>query len=357
MGYHVDTEDSVFTGWELLEEPWVEYIQPVKRPFEKCLPVVWSGSTDGEVTGKVASKVSYIPKTIKTFEFYKWKVFPVLDGRGVLKACLLSNDIVWPQPIDKNKNHTPYIMISPKDMRFIKKCIKRKNVVEVRLSIKSRYLENQKISNVIAQKSRDASIIIGAHYDSFFNTVGAHDNASGTTALLCAAHRLSTKLHHDIRFVLFDAEEWNKLGSYQYVEKLESIGQLSKIKAMINIDSVGYGESIYISVHPNHKKGIIRTLKTNPMYRQINSESFILLNSNRIHNNYRIIIIQSNQFLPQFDTWPFIKKKIPVVHIHTLGSKPYPYFHLPDDNLFQICDKGYTLISDVATLVESLVTY
>ena len=37
---------------------------------------------------------------------------------------------------------------------------------------------------------------------------------------------------------MFDAEEWNKYGSYSYVRSLNKI-QLKNIKALINIDSVG----------------------------------------------------------------------------------------------------------------------
>ena len=35
--------------------------------------------------------------------------------------------------------------------------------------------------------SNDHDLVIGAHYDSMFNTVGAHDNASGTAAFLSVA--------------------------------------------------------------------------------------------------------------------------------------------------------------------------
>ena len=351
MGYNVHTEESDFIGWELLEEPSAEYIKPFKKKFiYKCLPVVWSGSTDGKITGTIKPE----SMTIKTFESYQWNLFHVVDEDGSLLACLISNEKVWPQPIDNNKDQIPYIMISTEDMRFIQKCIMNKDIVKVRLSIKTNYLYNQKFKNIIAKKSKKSSLIIGAHYDSFFNTVGAHDNASGTAAVLNIAHRLSLKTKSDVQFVLFDAEEWNKLGSYYYVENLENLNQIDNIKLMINIDSIGYGELIFLSVHSDIKNTIIRTLKTKPIYYQINPDVFILLHPDKNESENRLIVIQSNNYLSEFDTWPFIKKGIPVINITTSGKKSYPFFHHPDDNLSQISGKGYGIISDVVTLVESL---
>ena len=81
----------------------------------------------------------------------------------------------------------PYVMLSVDDWMFLRQALHRKQTVRARLSVGSRYLPGQKIANIIAQRGETPSLIIAAHYDSFFNTVGAHDNASGIAALLCAA--------------------------------------------------------------------------------------------------------------------------------------------------------------------------
>ena len=79
-------------------------------------------------------------------------------------------------------------------------------------------------------------IIICCHYDSFYLSPGANDNASGVAAVLELAKK--HKNNKKLQFIFFDAEEWNKYGSYSYVRSLRK-NQLKNIKVLINIDSVG----------------------------------------------------------------------------------------------------------------------
>ncbi len=210
MGYAVRRQEFPFTGWELLDAPHGGFLTPTERPFTECLPVVWSGSTPGEVEGVIQPGAFGLPSFITTFEAYDWECFPVVNDSGVV-ACLLSAATIWPQPRDDANDPTPYLMIGAEDGAFIRQALWRGQTVRARLAVRSRYLPDQRITNIIAQRGQSPSIIIGAHYDSFFNTVGAHDNASGVAALLCAAHRLAASpFAEQIAFVAFDAEEWNK---------------------------------------------------------------------------------------------------------------------------------------------------
>src|SRR5262249_47013591 len=148
-------------------------------------PVVWSGSTNGETSGEVRLNVPGVPATIKTYESYEWNVFPVFGESGRVAAWLLSNTTVWPQPRDDDRDPTPCILIPPAEGRFIAHTLQRGGRVRVRLSVGSEYVNGQVGHNVTAHSGSGLSVLVGAHFDSFFTTTGAHDNASGTAALLC----------------------------------------------------------------------------------------------------------------------------------------------------------------------------
>ena len=310
MDYAVRLQEFPFIGWELLEAPRGAFLTPKPRPFKACLPVVWSGATPGEIEGVIQPGAAGLPDYISTFEAYYWELFPVVNENGVA-ACLLGNNIVWPQPRDNANDPTPYLMLGVNDWMFLRQALHRKQTVRVRLSVGSRYLPGQKIVNIIAQRGEAPSVMIAAHYDSFFNTVGAHDNASGVVALLCAARRLAeSPVADQVMFAAFDAEEWNKSGSYRFVEEAEQRGQLAAIASIINLDSVGVGEEIAHFDDP--------------------------------------------EMLTPFDAYPFARKGIYATQITSIGDQPFPHWHQPGDNLDVIGETGYTLIDKTAEIVERL---
>jgi Zn-dependent M28 family amino/carboxypeptidase len=87
-----------------------------------------------------------------------------------------------------------------------------------------------------------ANICIGAHYDTIAASVGATDNASGVVALLNIANELknSNSLLYNIDIVFFGSEEPGLYGSVTYASRANSID------LMINIDSIGGGDNLYI---------------------------------------------------------------------------------------------------------------
>lgn len=90
----------------------------------------------------------------------------------------------------------------------------------------------------------DEIVVIGAHYDSVFDSPGADDNASGVAALLEIARHLSAhKPARTIRFVAFVNEEpphfmSPAMGSFQYAER--SHQRKEDIRGMISLESIGY---------------------------------------------------------------------------------------------------------------------
>jgi alkaline phosphatase isozyme conversion protein len=100
--------------------------------------------------------------------------------------------------------------------------------------------------NVIATRPGDGSpVVIGAHFDSADVGAGAGDNASGVAVMLAVAEALrDVELVHPVVFVAFGAEEGGLFGSDAYVDQLGD--EASDILAMLNIDSVGVGTTLYV---------------------------------------------------------------------------------------------------------------
>ena len=108
------------------------------------------------------------------------------------------------------------------------------------------YFDTNPSRNVIAELNNDIDddqvLIIGAHFDTTPDSSGANDNGSGVAVVSILAQELADdEMPFDLRFILFGAEETGLNGSYHYVQELGT-HEMSRIMAMINIDSVGAGD-------------------------------------------------------------------------------------------------------------------
>ncbi len=114
---------------------------------------------------------------------------------------------------------------------------------------KSPYPSIQKTRNIIAEIKGntipDEIIIVGAHYDTEYDSPGANDNASGVAALLELSKLLLLRgsLERTIRFVAFTNEEQpysrtNEMGSRQYANACHRKGE--QINAMLCLETIGY---------------------------------------------------------------------------------------------------------------------
>ncbi|MBI4864797.1 MAG: Zn-dependent exopeptidase M28 [Candidatus Riflebacteria bacterium] len=116
----------------------------------------------------------------------------------------------------------------------------------------------KQLPNVVAElkgSSRpDEIFVVGAHldsigYDSATLAPGADDNGSGSAAVLEMARVLAGRAPAaTIRFVLWSGEEQGLYGSSAFVKKLEKDGELSKVKAVINLDMVAFDPSAPLEV-------------------------------------------------------------------------------------------------------------
>lgn len=96
-------------------------------------------------------------------------------------------------------------------------------------------------------------VIVGAHYDASTAGQGADDNASGVGVVLEVAERLAHfKIDYDVVFVAFGAEEVGLRGSSAFVDMM-SAADVARSIAMINFDSLIFGDKLYIHAGSNGK--------------------------------------------------------------------------------------------------------
>ena len=93
----------------------------------------------------------------------------------------------------------------------------------------------------------DGVVILGAHYDTVPDSIGANDNSSGMGVLLALAEELAGRsLPFTLRFIAFGSEEAGLHGSRHYVDQLTD-GELDDIRGMINLDALGSGEGLRVT--------------------------------------------------------------------------------------------------------------
>ena len=109
-------------------------------------------------------------------------------------------------------------------------------------------------------------VILGAHYDTTPDSVGANDNASGMGVLLALAEMLArppwsnqavSVFPFTLRFIAFGSEETGLHGSWHYVEQLTD-AEIADIRVMINLDSVGSGTTLSAAGQPLVDQACIR---------------------------------------------------------------------------------------------------
>ena len=170
---------------------------------------------------------------------------------------------------------------------------------------------------------KQEAIVIGAHLDHLgLNPVlmpGAHDNASGVAVLLSAAEALATSgipFKRSIVFVAFGAEEQGVKGSEFYVA--HPFMPNEKTKAMLNLESVGRGESISAGSGRNFPQlwEVIDRLNKKYIHRSVTASA------------------NSNLARPRQDAAHFLWANVPTISFGTGGSKPLPYatYHTSKDS-------------------------
>ena len=188
-----------------------------------------------------------------------------------------------------------------------------------------------------------STLVIGAHYDSYEESPGANDNATGTAAVLELARLLrdwqpeATR----VRFVLFVNEEppyyrTPDMGSWRYAERLSERGE--RVRGMISLETLGAFSDTPGSQRYPPPFGLVFPSTANfiafvglPGGRGFLHE---VIGSFRKHSAFPSIGGVAPDIVPGIgwsDHWAFHQFGFPAIMATNTALFRYPHYHLPSD--------------------------
>lgn len=198
-------------------------------------------------------------------------------------------------------------------------------------------------------KANSGTLIVGAHYDSYSDTRGANDNASGTAAVIELARRLSDlrgKAEYKIRLVLFVNEEppyfkTEKMGSFVYAKQLSQTDE--SVIGMFSLETMGYyNDQKYSQKYPfplnllYPDKGnfiaFVGMTSSRPLVRKT-------VKSFRSHTSFPSVggsAPGSLQGIGWSDHWAFEQFDIPALMITDTAAFRYPHYHSRKDTVDKV---------------------
>lgn len=214
-------------------------------------------------------------------------------------------------------------------------------------------------------------IIVGAHYDSYEDSPGADDNASGVAVVLALAESFmqrSTPAPRTLRFVLFADEEppffqTEEMGSITYARACRAAGD--RIVGMISVETVGwYSDAAGSQKYPPPLGALYP-----------DTGNFIGFVSNPASRHFLREVIGTFRETTQFpseggalpgvlpgiswsDHWAFWQSGFPALMVTDSAPYRYPHYHTREDTPDKV-DAGRTarvavgLERVVAQLVEA----
>ncbi len=215
-----------------------------------------------------------------------------------------------------------------------------KDAKTIKVNMENKFLKDYECFNVIAKvegNRHDSCYVFTAHYDhlgklgkkTFFP--GAHDNASGTAAIITfAAYYAQNTPEYDMYFIAFSGEDANLRGSEWYAE--HPLVPLSQIKYLFNLDMIGDNNpELYCEVSDEGMKGF-------SLFEKINTEKgyFKALDRNELADNS--------------DHYPFAKRNVPCIFFMNENGDAFKYYHTVHDTwknaIFTNYKPTFNLIKD-----------
>ena len=165
---------------------------------------------------------------------------------GAVAAIIYNNEEGNFQGTLGSRSRIPAISVSRADGRKLTELLDGGEPVEATVEVQDAAVQSRNVIAELPGAGRGV-IVVGAHYDTVPDSIGASDNASGIGVMLAVAERLEGRsLPFTLRFVAFGSEETGLHGSRHYVQSI-SPDELAEIHLMINLDSVGSGDGLVVS--------------------------------------------------------------------------------------------------------------
>lgn len=185
-------------------------------------------------------------------------------------------------------------------------------------------------------------VVIGAHYDSYADSPGANDNASGVAAVLALADRLARSAPgRTIRFCLFVDEEppyfqTEEMGSLVFAAWCRDRGET--VEAMISLETLGWysdapGTQKYPAalgaVYPSEGNfiGMVSDLRSRALLHEV-------IAAFRETTQFPSEGASLPPVLPGVswsDHWAFWQTGVPALMATDTAPFRYPYYHTPED--------------------------
>ena len=246
------------------------------------------------------------------FSYQYYEDFKKLQSKGECSNAGLI--YIWEAPLKFYKAYgetvkdKPIIWVKPdfpKDAKLVK------------LDIENEFLDDYECFNVIAKiegEKHDRCYVFTAHYDHLGKLgkrvyyPGAHDNASGTAAIITlAAHYAENTPEYDMYFIAFSGEDANLRGSVWYAE--HPIVPLEQIKYLINLDMIADNNpELYCEVSDEGMDGFA-------IFEKINNEKgyFDALHKAALADNS--------------DHYPFAERCVPCIFFMNENGDAFKYYH------------------------------
>ena len=187
----------------------------------------------------------------------------------------------------------------------------------VKVNMENKFLEDYECFNVIAKvegKRHDSCYVFTAHYDHLGKLgkktyyPGAHDNASGTAAIITlAAHYAQHTPEYDMYFIAFSGEDANLRGSEWYAE--HPLVPLSEIKYLFNLDMIADNNpNQYCEVSDEGMAGFA-------LFEQINTEKGYFE------------VLERSELADNSDHYPFAVRNVPCIFFMNEYGDAFKYYH------------------------------
>ena len=210
----------------------------------------------------------------------------------------------------------------------------------IKVDMENEFLKDYECFNVIAKvegKRHDSCYVFTAHYDHLGKLgkktyyPGAHDNASGTAAIITfAAHYAQHTPEYDMYFIAFSGEDANLRGSVWYAE--HPIVPLKQIKYLFNLDMIADNNpEQYCEVSNEGMAGYA-------LFEKINAEKgyFKALDRSDLADNS--------------DHYPFAERNVPCIFFMNEYGDAFKYYHTVYDTwknaIFTNYEPTFNLIKD-----------
>jgi len=151
----------------------------------------------------------------------------------------------------------PAVAISHDDLLSVMKGSKQ---LKILTEIEKFTAKSRNVIGEIHGEIEDEVLLVGGHYDTVRNILGAHDNAAGTAIVLELARIFAgEKLNRTIRFAAFGSEELGLRGSLHYAENEKNV---KNIRFYLNLDVHGIllGTQNAHLLGPEDLKALIRLM-------------------------------------------------------------------------------------------------